>query len=115
MEAVERFIFKKQNSNTAQWIVTGLERNIVSNLSKYYDLLEPNSSFTRISMVIMLRIVIDAIKDTKLTLYGDVPYLTHFITLTIRLTITRSRKFSLCHFLYKNQCCETKWVARQFL
>ena len=34
---------KKQSSNTAQWIITGLERNIVSNLSKYYDLLEPNS------------------------------------------------------------------------
>ena len=34
---------KKQSSNTAQWIITELERNIVSNLSKDYDLLEPNS------------------------------------------------------------------------
>ena len=33
----------KKSSNTAQWIITGLERNIASNLSKYYDLLKPNS------------------------------------------------------------------------
>jgi len=33
----------KRSINTTQWIITGLERNIVSNLSKYYDLLELNS------------------------------------------------------------------------
>ena len=32
--------------NTAQWIITGLEQNIISNPSKYYDLLEPNSYFS---------------------------------------------------------------------
>ena len=34
---------KKQSSNTAQRVITGLEQNNVSNLSKYYDLLESNS------------------------------------------------------------------------
>ena len=42
-KAVKWFSSKNQSTNTAQWIITGLERNIVSNMSKYYDLLEPNS------------------------------------------------------------------------
>ena len=33
----------KQSSNTVQWIITGLEQNIVSDLGKYYDLLKSNS------------------------------------------------------------------------
>ena len=50
MEAVKWFNSKKQSSNTAQWIITGLERNIVSNLSKYYDLFEPDSYSSYISV-----------------------------------------------------------------
>ena len=43
MAAVKSFSSKKQSSNTAQCIITELERNIVSNFSKYYDLLKPNN------------------------------------------------------------------------
>ena len=41
MEAVKLFGSKKkpqESTNNAQWIITGLEQNIVSNLSKYFHL-----------------------------------------------------------------------------